>query len=145
MKVLPALLLLPVFSMAGESHQHKLGWLVGCWMTPDGSAQEVWIEEHGGDLAGFSVAIANQKVSFYEILSIRRHEDGSLVYTAHPLGQASTSFTAASVTEDSVMFVNPGHDYPQRISYARESDHLRATLSLLDGDKPVSFDKIACK
>lgn len=144
MRILHALLLIPALSVAGESNQHELAWLVGCWTTPDGSAQEVWIEEGVDTLAGFSVAIADGKVGFYEILMIKRHENGSLIYTAHPAGQVSTSFTAAAITENSVLFVNASHDFPQQINYTRESDHLRATISLLGGDNPVSFDKIAC-
>lgn len=144
MRTLPALLLLPVISMAGESNQHELSWLVGCWMTPDGSSQEVWIDEGGGALVGFSVALADNKVSFYEILSIRRAKDGSLVYMAHPVGQASASFAATAITDNSVLFVNAGHDYPRQIRYTRQADQLHATISLLDGVNPVSFDKIAC-
>jgi hypothetical protein len=43
MRTLPALLLLPALSIAGDTGEHELGWLVGCWTTPDGSAQEVQV------------------------------------------------------------------------------------------------------
>ena len=96
-------------------------------------------------MAGFSVSIADGKVGFYEILSIRRNDDGSLVYTAHPAGQAPTEFIVAESSANSVLFVNAGHDYPQQIRYERVSNRLHATISLLDGVKPVSFDKVACE
>jgi hypothetical protein len=145
MRFLPALLLLPALSLAAEPGEHRLDWLVGCWTTPDGSAQEVWVAERDGSLSGFSVSVADNKVRFYELLSIRRGEDGSLVYTAHPSGQASTSFTGTTITESSALFVNADHDYPQQIRYSRESNRLHATISLLDGSNPVSFDKVACE
>ena len=144
MRTPPALLLLPLLSLAGEPTHHDLDWLVGCWMTPDGSAQEVWVADSESGLNGFSVSVADNKVSFYETLTIRPGDNGTLVYTAHPSGQASTSFTARELTESSVLFVNPDHDYPQQIRYARASDRLQATISLLDGSRPVSFDKVAC-
>jgi hypothetical protein len=145
MKILPALVLLPVLSFGGDVNRLELGWLVGCWVTPDASSQEVWIVDSEGALAGFGVAIGDNKVSFYEVLSIKRNEDGSLVYTAHPAGQASASFIAKEITENSVLFANADHDYPQEIRYTRESDHLSATISLLNGANPNSFDKVSCE
>lgn len=144
MRTLPALLLLPALSLAGHPGEHPLDWLVGCWMTPDGSAQEVWVADSDGGLNGFSVSVADNRVSFYETLTIRPGENGAFVYTAHPSGQASTVFTATKITENSALFVNPDHDYPQQIRYTRVSGQLQATISLLDGARPVSFDKVAC-
>lgn len=144
MRLLPALLLLPVLSLAGEPVEHPLQWLVGCWMTPDGSSQEVWVADNDGGLSGFSVSVAGNKVGFYEILTIRPGDSGAFVYTAHPSGQATTSFTATEITENSALFVNADHDYPQQIRYTRVADRLQATISLLDGSRPVSFDKAAC-
>lgn len=141
MRILFALLLLPAWSVADGQ---ALDWLVGCWTTPDGSAQEVWVAEGDGSLSGFSVSIINGKVGFYEVLRIERSEDGTLVFTAHPVGQATTSFTAAATGENSVLFENADHDYPQQIRYTREANRLQATISLLDGSRPVSFDKVAC-
>lgn len=141
MRILTALLLLPALSVAGGQ---DLDWLVGCWTTPDRSAQEVWAAEDDGTLTGFSVSIADNTVRFYEVLSIRRGDNGALVYTAHPVGQATTSFTATTIDENSVLFENPDHDYPQQIRYTREANRLRATISLQDGTRPASFDKVAC-
>lgn len=145
MRLLPALLLLPALSLAGEPGEHPLDWLIGCWVTPGGSAQEVWVADSDGSLSGFSVSVADNKVSFYETLTIRSGDDGAMVYTAHPSGQASTSFTATEMTENSVLFVNPDHDYPQKIRYTRVAESLQAMISLLDGSRPVSFDKVACE
>lgn len=141
MRILSTVLLLPALSAAAAQ---ELDWLVGCWITPDGSAQEVWVAEGDGSLAGFSVSVVNGKVGFYEVLSIVRNEDGALVYTAHPVGQATASFTASAVGKNSVLFENADHDYPQQIRYTREANRLHATISLLDGSRPVSFDKVAC-
>jgi hypothetical protein len=145
MRVLPALLLLPILASASDPDQYDLDWLVGCWMTPDGRSQEVWVADGDGALSGFSVSVADGRVRFYELLSIRRSKDGSLVYTAHPSGQAATSFTATTITQNSVLFENAGHDYPQQIRYERVSNRLHATISLLDGVKPARFDKVACE
>lgn len=145
MKILTILSLIPALSFVGEQNESELDWLVGCWITPDGSAQEVWVADSEGSLTGFGVAIGGNKLSFYEVLSIRQKGDGSVVYTAHPAGQASTSFTAKEITENGVLFVNADHDYPQEIRYSRESNHLYATVSLLNGVNPRSFNKVSCE
>lgn len=145
MRLLAALAILPAIASGGDSTSHELSWLVGCWMTPDKTTQEVWVVEGDRSLAGFSVAVTDNSVSFYEVLSIRQSEDGLLAYTAHPSGQASASFAATEITENSVVFANPNHDYPQEIRYVRDSDRLYATISLLGGVNPNSFNKIACE
>ena len=144
MKTLIVLLLLPVSLLASDMNEHELEWLIGCWQTPDGAAQEVWVAENDDTLAGFAVSLRNNKVSFYEVLTIKRSPDGLLVYTAHPSGQTTTSFVAMQVSDDSALFVNADHDYPQAIRYSRDGNHLAASSSLLDGSQENSFNKIAC-
>ena len=144
MKLITALALIPTLALGGDSDSGELGWLVGCWVTTDKSAQEVWVVNSARSLAGFGVAINDNKVGFYEVLSINQSEDGAWTYTAHPSGQASASFVAVEITENSVVFTNPDHDYPQEVRYKREGNRLSATISLLEGVNPNSFNKVAC-
>lgn len=45
-------------------------------------------------------------------------EDGALVYLASPSGrQPPTPFRSVEIGEESVVFANPEHDFPQRITY----------------------------
>ena len=145
MKRFTALALIPALAIGGDSNSGGFGWLAGCWVTPDSSAQEVWVVESERSLAGFGVAITDSKIGFYEVLSIKQNEDGSWTYTAHPSGQASASFVAVEIDDTSVVFANPEHDYPQEIRYKREGSRLYATISLIGGVNPNSFDKVACE
>jgi hypothetical protein len=145
MRVFTALLLIPMMASSGNSAQSGLDWLSGCWVTADQSSQEVWVVDSDKSLIGFSVALSAGKVVFYEVLSIKQNDDGLWTYTAHPSGQASASFIAVETSENSVVFANPDHDYPQEISYRRDASQLYATISLRGGDNPNSFDKIACE
>lgn len=145
MKLITALALIPALALGGDFDGGDLAWLVGCWVTPDKSAQEVWVVNNEQSLAGFGVAINGDKVGFYEVLSINQSADGTWIYTAHPSGQASASFVAVEITENTVVFANPDHDYPQEIRYKREGNHLYATISLLEGVNPNSFEKVACE
>ena len=139
-----ALMLIPVIALGSDSDSDKLSWLAGCWMTPDKSSQEVWVIDSDRSLAGFGVAISDSTVGFYEVLGIKQSDDGTWTYTAHPSGQGSASFLAVEISENSVVFANPDHDYPQEIRYRREGNQLHATISLLGEMNPNSFDKVAC-
>ena len=122
----------------------RLDWLVGCWVAEDTTSQEVWVVDSRGSLIGFNVVLRAGKVDFFEVLSIEQNTDGILTYTAHPSGQAPASFIEIEASENSVVFANPNHDYPQKISYRRDDSHLAATISLSDGSNSNSFEKVAC-
>ena len=145
MKRLAVLALVPALAMGGDSNSSVLSWIAGCWVTPDSSAQEVWVVESERSLAGFGVSITDNKIAFYEVLSIKQSEEGSWIYTAHPSGQSSASFVAVEIDDSSVVFENSEHDYPQEIRYKREGRRLHATVSLIGGVNPNSFEKVACE
>jgi hypothetical protein len=132
------------FSLAVMAESPSLEWMLGCWTSEDGSSREVWVRESDKQLIGFSVALDGGRVVFHEVLSIRLDE-GGLHYTAHPEGQGAVTFLAAGVSGQEVSFTNAGHDYPQRIDYRLDGAQLRATISLLDGSNPASFEKVRCK
>jgi len=144
MRIFVALLLAPLLASTGDPAQGGFGWLAGCWVTADRSSQEVWVVDGDRSLVGFSVTLRADEVVFYEVLSIRQDDGGLWTYTAHPSGQAPASFVAVKTSEYGVVFADPDHDYPQEISYRREGSQLYATISLLGGDNPNSFDKVAC-
>ena len=144
MKIWTVIALLPTTVLSGDPDSQIFQWLEGCWVTPDKSAQEVWVVDDHRSLSGFAVTLANNAVRFHEVLSIQQDDDGSWTYTAHPSGQVSTSFRAAEVGTSSALFVNPDHDYPQEIRYRREGSRLLATISSLGGDDPRSFAKEVC-
>ena len=121
-----------------------LHWLLGCWQSEDGSAQEAWVEESDGSLLGVGVTVAGGRVTFYELLSIRAGEDGVPVYTAHPAGQSRTLFLLTTLDGSRVVFSNPEHDFPQEIAYRLDGETLIATISALDGERPRSFPKRRC-
>jgi len=144
MKILIALLGLPLLVHAEFIQPNDLDWLVGCWETTNGSAKEVWVKEPDGSMIGFGVAISDSSVEFYEILRIVVNQGGVLTYTAYPAGQSPTTFVATKSTAASIVFSNPRHDYPQEIAYRVEDTKLYATISALEGRNPQSFNKRRC-
>jgi len=145
MRVLFLLAFLPGSLLANTATEHELDWLIGCWITMDGKSQEVWVLDSDNSLAGFAVSIHDNSVRFYEVLTIKRDEAGLLLYTAHPSGQATTTFVAMEIADNNVLFVNADHDYPQAIRYVRDGNQLAAKISMLDGSRENSFYKVACE
>jgi hypothetical protein len=98
-----------------------LGWLIGSWeqRTGDRVIQERWSAPEHGVMHGEGATTVRGTVVEREILRI--HGDGdTLVYTAIPSGQQETAFRATHVSDTSVTFENPQHDFPRLIRYTRQ-------------------------
>ncbi len=145
-----ALLVTPVPAALAESAgTDGLDWMLGCWESSDETVTEAWVRDSDGSFTGFAVALADGEIAFFELLRMRRDESRRWVYVAYPAGGAPTEFVAEERAAeeraaDSVLFVNPTHDYPQEIAYRRDGDLLLARISALGGKEPRSFDKRAC-
>jgi hypothetical protein len=59
----------------------------------------------------------------YELVVITE-QNGRLAYEAHPSGQPSATFLSTTVSETSIVFENPEHDFPQRVGYRRDGTDL---------------------
>lgn len=98
----------------------SLSWLAGCWELRAGArvTEEQWMTPDGGVMLGLNRSVVRDTTREWEFLSIIERE-GRLVLTAKPSRQAEASFTSEFVSDTSVLFTNPTHDFPQRIIYRR--------------------------
>jgi len=71
----------------------------------------------------------------WEQLRIEQATDGTIVLHASPGGRAAVPFTARAASGNAIEFINPFHDYPQRIRYELKDGRLTAEISLVDGTK----------
>lgn len=119
----------------------EAGWLAGCWtMTAGGrSVTEQWLGPEGGTMIGVSRTVSGGKTVEYEFLLIREGA-GGLEYVAKPSRQAEAVFTSTSVGADRIVFENPSHDFPTRITYTKQDGGLLATISGTIDGKPRSID-----
>jgi hypothetical protein len=117
-------------------------WLTGCWELEDGSIREHWSAPEGEYMFGFAVNYHQGEPVFFEQLRI---DPGAIpVLNAYPAGKGPSPFPMTESGEQSVVFANDQHDYPQRITYARQKDSLIATIALSDGGNLKTFDYRAC-
>ena len=107
----------------------RLSWLQGCWeSTAAGrTVEEIWTGPRGRSILGVSRTVQRGELASYELVVVRERGD-RLVYIAHPSGQPSAEFISAAVSENSIVFANPEHDFPQRIGYERKGAQLHAWI-----------------
>jgi len=98
--------------------ESRLPWLIGCWTTTRNGVriEERWSVAPDGSLLGQGRTTREGRVVNSETVHISARGD-SLLYTADPSGQSVAVFAAATVTDSSVTFSNPAHDFPTRVAY----------------------------
>jgi hypothetical protein len=144
--------LVGVLGAAGfQSKQiHQVRWLAGCWQLDDSQREvrvvEQWTDNRGGLMLGTSRTFKGQTVTEYEFSAIGADSTGRLSYEARPARQAPATFALASITETSVTFTNPAHDFPTSISYARRGgDSAVATIEGPGGKQILfAYRRITC-
>ena len=119
-----ALAFLPGVGLAqapsGESPTPR--WLAGCWEMRVGELiiEEHWMALRGGTMLGMSRVVRAGELAGHELILLRAVGSG-WVYEAHPSGQPPASFASVAITDTSMAFSNPEHDFPQTITYSRIS------------------------
>lgn len=135
----------------------SFSWMRGCWRSEapreaEGGATytEVWIAPPGPTMFGYAYHEGEGQFQGWEQTRIERG-DGGTYFIAMPNGDAPVRFRwdepeAFNGRGQVAEFVNPEHDYPQRVRYARANDRLTATISRIDGTDPMTFDyrRIRC-
>jgi hypothetical protein len=129
------------------SRLDSLRWMTGCWEQKGSRAtvEEHWTRPAGGAMLGVGRTIRHNATgdttTSYEFTRIVER-NGNLVFVAQPSGQTPADFTEESLTDTSVTFVNPTHDYPQSVSYAGrggDSLHARTDGAIAGKNRPIEF------
>ncbi len=80
-------------------------------------------------MLGVSRTVQNGETVAHEFMQIRKIEGGKLVFIAKPSGQNEATFEMTQLSENEVVFRNPGHDFPQSITYLLKPDgNLEASI-----------------
>ncbi len=111
----------------------RLHWLAGGWQSERGgrTIHELWMAPSGGMMLGIGHTVDGEKTIEYEAMRIEER-GGDIVFTAKPSGQEQASFTATELTDSSVVFANPAHDFPQRVIYRLRPDG--SLLARIEGE-----------
>ncbi|MFT4626837.1 MAG: hypothetical protein ACI8PZ_005517 [Myxococcota bacterium] len=126
-------------ALAIQASTAELAWLAGCWRSTEAgvTTEECWIPPEGGMLLGTNRTLRDGRAVGFEFLRISE-EDSHVIYWAAPGGRhPATPFVLTSKSKSEAVFSNPGHDFPQRLHYARDGSTL--TVVVQAGDKKLEF------
>ena len=118
--LVPSFAATPLVAQSPSSPIGHAAWLAGCWemRVGDRLTMEMWMPPDGGTMMGASRTTRAGVVREYE--QLRLHTDGdTLIYSALPSGQRLADFKSTSISESSLVFENPTHDFPKKITYRR--------------------------
>ncbi len=121
-----------------------LEWLAGAWATETKGETVRWTEERwsparAGTMLGTGLSGRGDKALSYEFMRIAVDEKGEIAFWGSPQGAAPVAFRLESASEREAVFVNPAHDYPQRIVYRLTGRGMTATTSLADGSNAQTW------
>lgn len=131
-------------SEATEKDKIKsVNWLLGNWenKASDGNLTETWKKVNDSTFQAQSYYIKENDTLHFETITLQQKGE-ELTYSAAVKGQNNdkpVAFKLTTQTEKQLVFENPKHDYPQKISYTQiTSDSLVAKISGIQQGKPSS-------
>lgn len=112
---------------------NRAAWLIGTWenRTARGSVYETWKRIDANELFGFSYSLNGKDTVIFEEIELIQDQD-SLFYIPTVKNQNDglpIQFAMTSMTDTSMVFQHPYHDFPQVITYRRiHQDSLVASI-----------------
>ncbi|MES2555955.1 MAG: DUF6265 family protein [Bacteroidota bacterium] len=120
-----------------EAHK-QASWLLGRWEnnSDQGNMSEVWEKKNDSLYVGASYFEAGGDTLFSESIELIEKE-GVLNYvvTIAESGQGPTTFKLTKSSDTELIFENPKHDFPQKITYNHKGDSVIAVISGKQGGK----------
>lgn len=138
-------LVLPLTLFAADAKQkgkeppapmiEKLAWLAGHWRMEQAGrvVEEQWMAPAAGVMLGMSRTVAKGRVVGHEFIQIRVGPGGDLFYIAQPSGQKEAAFQHTALADREVVFENPNHDFPRKITYTLKADG--SLLAVIEGPR----------
>ena len=147
-KITLILLLLAIVSCKNsDSNKNEkiksASWLLGNWenKSADGNLTENWKKVNDSTFQAQSYFIKEKDTLHFESITLQQRGE-NLTYTATVKGQNNdkpVAFNLTTSAEKQIVFENPKHDYPQKISYTQITpDSLVAKISGIQQGKPSS-------
>ncbi|WP_456314266.1 DUF6265 family protein [Pseudomonas shirazensis] len=102
-------------------------WLIGNWenKSPDGVLTENWKKVNDSSFSATSLFIRGNDTLHSEKITLSQQGE-MLMYSATVNGQnndKAIDFPSTSETENKLVFENPSHDYPQKITYSKSANN----------------------
>ena len=115
------MLALLIMAQAATAQLPMPAFLAGCWEQRNGErwTEECWTAPRGGLMIGSGRDGTGDRINHWEYMRIERGADGALTFHGSPKGAPAVAFKATEASARQIIFVNAGHDFPQRVRYVR--------------------------
>jgi len=112
-----------LFSCRRSADLNSFSWLVGKWVGKYDSIPvfEQWKPAEGKVMFGRGGVLSGKDTVFAEKVQIEERADG-LYYVAIVGDQGAIDFKFTKYDNDTAVFENPMHDFPQRVLYYKNAD-----------------------
>ncbi len=122
-----------LFAQGASEDFKKLDWLEGTWARtnskPGRSAHEKWQKISSTEWSGIGVNMKGNDTAFVEKLKLVVKDD-NIYYVADIVeNKQPVFFRLTSLTNDGFVCENPQHDFPKKISYQKDGEKIKATIS----------------
>jgi hypothetical protein len=142
-----AFILLASSAALAQNRLSDISWLAGCWSGKMGAAlyEECWTSSSAGLMQGSGRMTEGGRILMREHMTIESDGPKVMLYVLNygaklAADQPVVGFALVEQKSDRLVFENPQHDYPQRISYIRLKDgNAVARIETIDGKRAVDF------
>ncbi len=127
---------------ANTTDLSSLSWLSGAWAqkgTEGRWAEEYWTPPRGHIMIGAGLAGQGRTTRSFEHMRIVADGKGGIAFYGMPGGDPAVAFPLVGQEPNLIVFENPAHDFPQRVSYRLNGKKLIATVSKIDGSGAESW------
>ncbi len=113
-----------------KKDMEKLLWIIDSWVSSGGESKsyEEWKKTNDSLYEGSSGTIKNGVVIFAEKLRIEKTPDGIYYVADVKHNPEPVRFKLIEVNDSLVVFENPEHDFPKKITYMNEEGNLHAFI-----------------
>ena len=122
------LLVLCGWTIRQTNNIKKAEWLIGTWenKTSKGSIYETWNQKNNLEFSGKSYILKEKDTVVFENIQIvqDKKEVFYIPTVKNQNGGLPIRFTAKTISEKQLIFENPGHDFPQVISYTKTGEDM---------------------
>ena len=98
-----------------------LTWLTGCWESSKPESgyllSEQWMRPEGGMMIGMGRTVRSGKANDWEFMRIEQTGDNLTFFAKPKANKEETPFKMIRMSESEVVFEDPAHDFPQKVTY----------------------------
>lgn len=116
-----------------KSRLEKAAWLLGSWEnnSEEGTMTETWIKDNTDSYSAKTYFVIGKDTVFRELS--RLEETGSNLQCVISIegenDEKPVTFVMTKQSDDNLVFENPKHDFPNKITYQHKGDSVIAEIS----------------